>query len=291
VPLGSEDVVQRAVAVTGPRGVLAEGGYGPLLADPAGLLALPDGFSYRIVSRGAGAGRAGAVPGWRAHAAAVVDPGRGHHYLTEGGDGPLRRRTASGGLQGVRCFDSGGRFVADLAHCTGTGAVLGVDWLDLVGEGTGAAAREPVAVAVVTRMRAPVVMWWGAGGVYLGLPSSSYGEDEGRGAVWFYSPSRRTMTLKALLGGGCAAGEGPAAVPGGLIVSEDGAGRSHLFGVLADGRTCPLARVDCDLGSGRRRRHAAFAGAAFSADGRTLFASLQEPAITLAITGPWDVGP
>ena len=36
----------------GPAGALPLGGYGPLVADPAGVLDLPEGFSYRILSRG-----------------------------------------------------------------------------------------------------------------------------------------------------------------------------------------------------------------------------------------------
>ena len=42
-------------AIAGPAAALAGGrsseGYGPLVADPAGLLALPAGFSYKIVAR------------------------------------------------------------------------------------------------------------------------------------------------------------------------------------------------------------------------------------------------
>jgi len=78
VPLSRRDFVQRSaltgagVALAGAVDVLAtapgalasdggghrhgggrhsEPGYGPLLADPAGLLALPAGFSYRVVTR------------------------------------------------------------------------------------------------------------------------------------------------------------------------------------------------------------------------------------------------
>lgn len=36
----------------GPAGALPLGGYGPLVVDPAGMLDLPEGFSYRVLSRG-----------------------------------------------------------------------------------------------------------------------------------------------------------------------------------------------------------------------------------------------
>jgi len=52
-----------------------------------------------------------------------------------------------------------------------------------------------------------------------------------------------------------------------------------LAGITPHGRTFPLAhnRVSDDE----------FAGACFSPDGRTLFANIQEPGMTLAIWGPW----
>ncbi|MEL7197852.1 MAG: alkaline phosphatase PhoX [Pseudomonadota bacterium] len=50
-------------ATAGPTGSLAASPYGPLRPDPAGLLDLPEGFSYRIVSRlGAAMSDGGTVP-------------------------------------------------------------------------------------------------------------------------------------------------------------------------------------------------------------------------------------
>jgi len=40
-----------AAAATTPRGKPGPAGYGPLLDDPAGLLSLPEGFSYKIVAQ------------------------------------------------------------------------------------------------------------------------------------------------------------------------------------------------------------------------------------------------
>ena len=38
------------------------------------------------------------------------------------------------------------------------------------------------------------------------------------------------------------------------------------------------------------QRNSEWCGATFSADGRVLFANLQGPGLTLAITGPWAIG-
>lgn len=273
--LGRHDVVQRSA---GPDG----GGYGPLAADPAGLLALPAGFSYGVVSRS----REGIALAGRSYGVAAVDPGRGHRYLAgEAGDteGALHRwGPAAGGPQGFRCFDSGGRFVGDLGSRTRVGTVLGVDWPDV---GAGGVGR-------FTRMGGTAGLWWGDGGVYVCLAGTA----DGGGALWVYRPSRRTLTLKALLGAGRdVAPEGFAdgavlAPGGGLVTVEGGAGRRRLL-VHLEGRACPLARLDLNLGTERAPRYGAFAGAARSADGRTLFAGVQEPGITLAITGPWHERP
>ena len=86
-----------------------------------------------------------------AHEAVVIDPKRGHAYLTEDASGPnglLFRWTPPAGfchgrgklrtladdagvLQAFKCFDSGGKFVDDLSRATKIGTVYGVDWIDV----------------------------------------------------------------------------------------------------------------------------------------------------------------
>ncbi|HEY5858188.1 MAG TPA: alkaline phosphatase PhoX, partial [Aldersonia sp.] len=53
----------------------------------------------------------------------------------------------------------------------------------------------------------------------------------------------------------------------------------HLIGVTAAGEPFPIARNELN--------DSEFCGAAFSADGTTLFVNIQSPGLTLAITGPW----
>ena len=64
-----------------------------------------------------------------------------------------------------------------------------------------------------------------------------------------------------------------------VVVSEDGSGVSHLVGVTDQGKSYPLARNEYN--------NSEFCGPAFSKDGKWLFANIQSPGFTLAITGPW----
>ncbi|WP_329010225.1 alkaline phosphatase PhoX [Streptomyces sp. NBC_01601] len=247
-----------------------------------------------------------------AHEAVVVDPKRGHLFLTEDASGPNglfyrwtppegfhhgrgRLRTLAddaGVLQAFRCFDSGGRFVDDLSRATRTGTVYGVDWVDVPDrDARTAAVRKQFSDGQVTRARKLEGMWWGDGGVYV---VSSYAREESPvqhdGQVWFYDPRRRTLTLKVLLGTG-GTFDGPDNITvspyGGLVIAEDGEGAQHLFGATDSGRTYPIARNELNIGSDSVPEYSEFTGVTFSPDGHTLFANIQQPGIMLAITGPW----
>ncbi|WP_240135847.1 alkaline phosphatase PhoX [Streptomyces sp. MUM 178J] len=245
------------------------------------------------------------------HEAVVIDPRRGHAYLTEDDSKPngllyrwvpprgfthrrgrLRHLADDAGvLQAPRCFDSGGRFVDDLSRATRIGTVYGVDWIDVPDrDARETPVREQFGDGEVTRARKLEGMWWGDGGAYF---VSSYARDESPGEphdgqVWFYNPRRRTLTLKVLLGVNASPDEdgafdGPDNITvspyGGLVLAEDGEGVQRLFGATDRGRTYPIARNDLN--------DSEFAGVVFSPDGRTLYASIQEPGILLAVTGPW----
>lgn len=247
-----------------------------------------------------------------AHEAVVVDPKRGHLFLTEDASGPNglfyrwtppegfhhgrgRLRTLAddaGVLQAFRCFDSGGRFVDDLSRATRTGTVYGVDWIEAPDrDARTVSVRKQFTDGQVTRARKLEGMWWGDGGVYV---VSSYAREESPvehdGQVWFYDPRRRTLTLKVLLGTG-GVFDGPDNITvspyGGLVIAEDGEGVQHLFGATDGGRTYPIARNELNLGTESAPAYSEFTGVTFSPDGHTLFANIQEPGIMLAITGPW----
>ncbi|MGW4158974.1 alkaline phosphatase PhoX [Streptomyces sp. NPDC004788] len=245
-----------------------------------------------------------------AHEAVVVDPKRGHVYLTEDAAGPNglfyrwvppqdfehgRGQLATladdaGRLQAPRCFDSAGQYVDDLSRATRIGTVYGVDWVDVEDrDARTVSVRKQFGEGEVTRARKLEGMWWGDGGAYV---VSSYARAESPvahdGQVWFYDPKRRTLTLKVLLSVNAApeqdgAFDGPDNITvspyGGLVIAEDGEGINHLFGATESGRTYPIARNDLN--------DSEFTGVTFSPDGETLFANIQTPGIMLAITGPW----
>ncbi|MFI5967476.1 alkaline phosphatase PhoX [Streptomyces asoensis] len=253
-----------------------------------------------------------------AHEAVVIDPKRGHAYLTEDASGPnglLYRWTPPAGfrhgrgklrtladdagvLQAFKCFDSGGKFVDDLSRATKTGTVYGVDWVDVPDrDARTVSVRKQFTDGQVTRARKLEGMWWGDGGTYI---VSSYARDESPvqhdGAVWFYDPKRRTLTLKVLLGVNPdpsvdGAFDGPDNITvspyGGLVIAEDGEGVQHLFGATDSGRTYPIARNELNIGTEDEPEYSEFTGVTFSPDGHTLYANIQTPGIMLAITGPW----
>ncbi|MEU0841992.1 alkaline phosphatase PhoX [Streptomyces sp. NPDC005962] len=253
-----------------------------------------------------------------AHEAVVVDPKRGHLYLTEDaskpngllyrwvpphgfehGRGQLRTlQDDAGVLQAPKCYDSGGHFVDDLSRATKTGTVYGVDWEPVLDrDAKSVPVREQFADGQITRARKLEGMWWADGGAYI---VSSYAREESPvqhdGQVWFYDPKRRTLTLKVLLGvnpdpSKDGAFDGPDNITvspyGGLVIAEDGEGVQHLFGATDDGRTYPIARNDLNIGSAAEPEFSEFTGVVFSPDGRTLYANIQEPGIMLAIDGPW----
>ncbi|MFG2572090.1 alkaline phosphatase PhoX [Streptomyces sp. NPDC048481] len=253
-----------------------------------------------------------------AHEAVVIDPRHGHAYLTEDASGPNgllyrwtpptgfrhgrgRLRTLAddaGVLQAFKCFDSAGRFVDDLSRATKTGTVYGVDWVDVPDrDARSVPVRKQFAAGQVTRARKLEGMWWADGGAYV---VSSYARDESPvqhdGAVWFYDPRRRTLTLKVLLGvnpdpSADGAFDGPDNITvspyGGLVIAEDGEGVQHLFGATDSGRTYPIARNELNIGTAEEPEYSEFTGVTFSPDGRTLYANIQTPGIMLAITGPW----
>ncbi|GAB3955593.1 hypothetical protein GCM10029976_098840 [Kribbella albertanoniae] len=66
---------------------------------------------------------------------------------------------------------------------------------------------------------------------------------------------------------------------GSLILAEDGNASSHVLSAVPGGPTYAIAR--------NMLNDSEFCGPAFTADGKVLFVNMQDPGLTLAITGPW----
>lgn len=138
--------------------------------------------------------------------------------------------------------------------------------------------------------------WYGNGLVYL---VSTSGGDKSLGQIWQYDP--RNELLKLIF-------ESPDASVldspdnicvsprGGLVLCEDGDAVPHrIHGMTPDGRLFPFAANNVVLNKERNGfagdfRGEEWCGATFSADGSWLFANVQTPGITFAITGPWGDG-
>ena len=127
---------------------------------------------------------------------------------------------------------------------------------------------------------------------------STSGGAVGQGQIWVYDPKEETISLLF---------ESPSAdvlnAPdnitvsprGGLVLCEDGGGEEFLHGLTVDGEIFKFAKNSVVLNGERNGitgnfAGSEFAGACYSPDGDWLFANIQSPGITVAITGPWQDG-
>jgi uncharacterized protein len=125
------------------------------------------------------------------------------------------------------------------------------------------------------------------GKILANVPLAPTEEPRGTGQIWKYTPGK---TIKD--GGSIELWLEPndtnlidlpdnitLAPNGHLITCEDGKGEQRLIGITPQGGIYTLAR--------NARDNSEFAGACFSADGRTLFVNIYDPGVTLAIWGNW----
>jgi uncharacterized repeat protein (TIGR03803 family) len=249
------------------------------------------------------------------HEAVMVDPKTGYVYETEDNvesgfyrfvphtPGHLK---AGGELYMLRVRDQPN---VDLSASVVVGTTYDVEWVH-IDEPEASEQRTYVqgAAAGGAAFRRLEGCWWGdETGYFL----STNGGSAGKGQVFEYNPAAETLTLIY---------DSPAAnyvenpdnmtvTPrGGLLLCEDYAGptfarllhpsRSRLVGLTLDGGTFSFAVNDLVLRTARNDRvpagdyrYSEWAGACYSPDGQWLFANLQAPGVTFAITGPWGEGP
>jgi len=136
-------------------------------------------------------------------------------------------------------------------------------------------------------------MWYGEGVVFFACTN---GGSKKKGQIWKYIPSAYEGTSKE--------NEQPGKLElfiepndgtiienvdnltvapwGDVIACEDGPGEHFLLGVTPKGEVYKLGRNAVSSSE--------LAGATFSPDGSTLFMNIQHDGLTLAITGPWEMG-
>lgn len=138
--------------------------------------------------------------------------------------------------------------------------------------------------------------WYHGGCVYFNATS---GGDVEAGQVWEYQPKTETLRLvfespdKRVL-------ESPdnlcVSPGGGLVICEDGdLVPQRLHGLTKGGQLFAIAALNAVLKGEKNGfrgdfRNSEWAGSCFSPDGQWLFANIQSPGFTVAITGPWKDG-
>jgi uncharacterized protein len=256
-----------------------------------------------------------------AHEAIVVDPLTGHLYETEdavapngllyrfspppsalplGSDRLRALGDADGSLEAMAATDASGAHVDDLSRATEVGTRYDVEWTPV---GDRDARRTPTrrqfTDAQVTRARKLEGAWWDDRGCYFVSSYARSADSPGvphDGQVWFLDPLAHTVELRLRFAYDPTESNprGPDNITvspyGGVILAEDGTGQQHLFGATLEGATYPLARNEINTGTAAVPEYGEFCGPVYSPDGRYMFANVQTPGVTYAITGPWKRG-
>ncbi|MFC7494635.1 MULTISPECIES: alkaline phosphatase PhoX [unclassified Nocardioides] len=290
-----------------------------------GVFQKDHGYVFEVWADGGADPRPIKCLGRYAHEALAIDRDRTHVYLSEDADGPnglFYRWTAprgvrlgpgvltglapdAGTLAAMQILMDDGSVLPDVAYLTSAqlGRPFPVRWIDVPDrDAQTTTVREQLDDTQVTRGRKFEGVWGTDAGVYVvnsyawedgDLPADAVPHD---GMVWFYDYRAETIQLvtyfphQATTEDGSAARydditfDGPDNVTvtpwGSLVLAEDGEGASHVLGSFPGGPTYAIAR--------NQLNDSEFCGPVFSADGKVLFVNMQDPGLTLAITGPWE---
>jgi hypothetical protein len=244
------------------------------------------------------------------HEAMMVDHTTGYVYETEddGNSGfykfvpHTKGKLKAGGDLFMLAVKNQPNFDLGLAYPIGT--TWDVQWVR-ISDPTASAARTYTQGSMLggARFRRLEGCWWGD---RTGFFLSTDGGQVREGQVFEYDPRAETITLLY---------DSPAASDvdnpdnitvtprGGLLLCEDAAGNhftqgERMIGLTLEGGTFTFAMNNVVLPAAYNSavaagdyRQSEWAGACYSPDGTWLFANLQSPGITFAITGPWGRGP
>ncbi|HEY3043262.1 MAG TPA: alkaline phosphatase PhoX [Vicinamibacterales bacterium] len=268
----------------------------------------PHGYVFEVPADG----QADPLPirdmGRLSHEAVALDPATGYVYETEdaGSTSGFYRfvPNAEGNLAaGGHLFmlKVRGVALANLGASYANGATFEVEWV-------------PIATPDNPTAAAPGNFVWAQGraqnaATFARLEGCWYGNDAkiyivstsggiGQGQIWEYDPAEETISLLFQSPGADVlnAPDNITVSPrGGLVLCEDGSGLEYLHGLTTEGEIFRFAQNNVKLNAERNGIAGDFtssewAGACYSPDGRWLFANIQSPGITFAITGPWKSG-
>ena len=267
----------------------------------------PHGYVFEVPSDGMGDPLPLRDMGRFSHEAVAVDPATGYVYETEdaGNSSGLYRfipntpgRLSDGGA--LSMLKLRGANLANLGASYATGTRFDVEWVPI---GT---PDNPAPIAgnfVWLQGRAQ------GAATFARLEGCWYGNDAkiyvvstsgglGQGQIWEYDPAAETIRL-LFQSPGAAVLNAPDNITvsprGGLVLCEDGNGEEFMHGLTVEGEIFPFAKNNIVLDGERNGfvgdfRGSEWAGACYSPDGRWLFANIQNPGVSFAITGPWMSG-
>ncbi len=254
-----------------------------------------------------GVGAAQPVPltglGRFVHEAVAVEPVTGCVYLTEDrGTAGFYRFTPNtwgqlsqgGQLQMLKVV---GADNVVLSAETVPGSVFEIEWVDIAEPARAHSPGTSDKLGVFTqgfdaggaRFSRLEGCWHDGGNIYF---VSTNGGAVGLGQVWQYDPRKRALTLLFASTDSVQLNQPDniAVSPrGGIVLCEDGGSATlngeRLIGLTPEGQVFAFAE---NAFPGFEKSE--WSGACFSPDGRWLFANIQLPGITVAITGPWHHG-
>ena len=236
------------------------------------------------------------------HEAIAVDPNSGIVYETEDrGDGLLYRfipdkpgnMAAGGRLQVLKVKDRPGLDTRNWnARQVLPGHAFEIEWVEMdeVESPNDDLRYRGFEDGGAARFARGEGMWWDKGWIYFVCTNGGLNK---KGQVWRYAPGpdegkteerRRPGKLELFIepndGNLVENADNLTVAPwGDLILCEDGPEEQFVVGVTPQGNLYKLGRNVFN--------NSEFAGSTFSPDGSTLFVNIQNPGITLAITGPW----
>jgi hypothetical protein len=270
-------------------------------------LAHDHGFVFEVPATGESRAEPLRAMGQFKHEAATVDPRSGIVYLTEDHDPdagfyrfvPQRKGEL---LRGGRLQMLRARGAPDLRRGHRRGARFAVEWVEIEHPERGVGGRDGESGVLEQGLANGGSMFTRLEGCIAGDDvvyfTATDGGDARCGQVWAYHPQARQLVLlyestdPAIL-------DYPDNIVisprGGLVVCQDSEGDvQHLYGLTQDAGLFAFARnntqLDGQMGFAGDYRDSEWAGSCFSPDGKWLFANMQEPGFSVAITGPWRRG-
>jgi secreted PhoX family phosphatase len=255
------------------------------------------------------------------HEACVIDPTTGVVYMTEDNGDPgdgfyryiphVRGKLHAGGRLEMLAVEGRSRY--DTVTGQKVGRTLRCEWVPIRHPDPTDAETHPEAVYEqgralgAARFEGLEGAHWADGSVYF---VASEAGDDGKGQIWRYTPSgtkkgKLTLLFESHSGHVLDQPDSLTVSPrGGVVVGEDGDGEdvnkgtNFLRCLTPTGTIATFARNDTPLDLHRYDDEieagsigrSEWSGLCYSPDGRWLFAHLQYPGETFAITGPWEKG-